>query len=175
MIIKKDMDYAKPSEKEIIIESYKSLIVYISDFCQIKHMNSYKIIIFNSHLQTIDGNDQLMNYKDKILYAKIKENINIKKVENEDNIKYNIFKSIKNLSNRRLYAINHRDDKGNVNRHNKTIFSYAKNSFQTLAMFLFGRKLIHLRRLIPRLDTLVTLPVLSSTSPARLIGRFFRL
>ena len=132
MIIKKDMDYAKPSEKEIIIESYKSLIVYISDFCQIKDMNSYKIIIFNSHLQTIDGNDQLMNYKDKILYAKIKENINIKKVENEDNIKYNIFKSIKNLSNRRLYAINHRDDKGNVNRHNKTIFSYAKNSFQTL-------------------------------------------
>ena len=132
MNIKKDMDYAKPSEKDIIVESYNSLILFISNFCEINDMNKYKIIIFNSHLQTIDGNDQLMNYKENILYAKIKENINIKNVENEDNNNYNIFKSIKNLSNRRLYAINHRDDKGNFNRHNKTIFSLAKNSFQTL-------------------------------------------
>ena len=132
MSIKKDMDYAKPLEKDIIVESYNSLIVFISNFCEIKDMNNYKIIIFNSHLQTIDGNDQLMNYKDNILYAKIKENLNIKKVENEDNSKYNIFKSIKNLSNRRLYPINHRDDKGNANRHNKTFFSYEKKAFRTL-------------------------------------------
>ena len=99
MNIKKDMDYAKPSEKDIIVESYNSLILFISNFCEINDMNKYKIIIFNSHLQTIDGNDQLMNYKENILYAKIKENINIKNVENEDNNNYNIFKSIKNLSN----------------------------------------------------------------------------
>ena len=87
MSIKKNMNYTKPSEKDVIVESYKSLIVFIANFCQIKDMNNYKIVIFNTFLQTIDGNDQLMNYKDKIIYAKIKENKieNLKKVDFEEN------------------------------------------------------------------------------------------
>jgi len=90
MSIKKNMNYTKPSEKDVIVESYKSLIVFIANFCQIKDMNNYKIVIFNTFLQTIDGNDQLMNYKDKIIYAKIKENKieNLKKVDFEENTNY---------------------------------------------------------------------------------------
>ena len=105
MSIKKNMNYTKPSEKDVIVESYKSLIVFIANFCQIKDMNNYKIVIFNTFLQTIDGNDQLMNYKDKIIYEKIKENVNenIKKVDFEENT--NFYKTIKKLNNKRLYII----------------------------------------------------------------------
>jgi hypothetical protein len=105
MNIKKDMNYAKPLEKDIIVESFKSLIVFIANFCQIKDMNNYKIVIFNTFLQTIDGNDQLMNYKDKIIYAKIKENVNenIKKVDFEENT--NFYKTIKKLNNKRLILL----------------------------------------------------------------------
>ena len=129
MNIKKDMNYAKPLEKDIIVESFKSLIVFIANFCQIKDMNKYKIIIFNSYLQTIDGNDQLMNYKDKIIYAKIKENVNIKKVEHGEN---NIFKSLNNLFNKKFLAFNHNDDKGNINKNNEYFVSLDKASFRTL-------------------------------------------
>ena len=129
MSTKKDMTYAKPLEKDIIVESFKSLIVFIANFCQIKDMNKYKIIIFNSYLQTIDGNDQLMNYKDKIIYAKIKENVNIKKVKHGEN---NIFNSLNNLFNKKFLAFNHNDDKGNINKNNKYFVSLDKASFRTL-------------------------------------------
>ena len=132
MNIKKDMNYAKPLEKDIIVESFKSLIVFIANFCQIKDMNNYKIVIFNTFLQTIDGNDQLMNYKDKIIYAKIKENVNenIKKVDFEENT--NFYKTIKKLNNKRLSPINNKDDKGNTIKSNKTLFALVKNSFRDM-------------------------------------------
>ena len=132
MSIKKNMNYTKPSEKDVIVESYKSLIVFIANFCQIKDMNNYKIVIFNTFLQTIDGNDQLMNYKDKIIYAKIKENVNenIKKVDFEENT--NFYKTIKKLNNKRLSPINNKDDKGNTIKSNKTLFALVKNSFRDM-------------------------------------------
>jgi len=132
MSIKKNMNYTKPSEKDVIVESYKSLIVFIANFCQIKDMNNYKIVIFNTFLQTIDGNDQLMNYKDKIIYAKIKENKieNLKKVDFEENTNY--YKTIKKLNNKRLSPINNKNDKGNTIKSNKTLFALVKNSFQDM-------------------------------------------
>ena len=132
MSIKKNMNYIKPSEKDVIVESYKSLIVFIANFCQIKDMNNYKIVIFNTFLQTIDGNDQLMNYKDKIIYAKIKENKieNLKKVDFEENTNY--YKTIKKLNNKRLSPINNKDDKGNTIKSNKTLFALVKNSFRDM-------------------------------------------
>ena len=132
MSIKKNMNYTKPSEKDVIVESYKSLIVFIANFCQIKDMNNYKIVIFNTFLQTIDGNDQLMNYKDKIIYAKIKENKieNLKKVDFEENTNY--YKIIKKLNNKRLSPINNKDDKGNTIKSNKTLFALVKNSFRDM-------------------------------------------
>jgi hypothetical protein len=95
-------------------------------------MNNYKIVIFNTFLQTIDGNDQLMNYKDKIIYAKIKENVNenIKKVDFEENT--NFYKTIKKLNNKRLSPINNKDDKGNTIKSNKTLFALVKNSFRDM-------------------------------------------
>ena len=135
MSIKKNMNYTKPSEKDVIVESYKSLIVFIANFCQIKDMNNYKIVIFNTFLQTIDGNDQLMNYKDKIIYAKIKENVNenIKKVDFEENT--NFYKTIKKLNNKRLSPINNKDDKGNTIKSNKTLFALVNSRYETKRTF----------------------------------------
>lgn len=132
MNIKKTLNYTKPSEKDIIVESYKSLIVFIANFCQIKDMNNHKIVIFNTFLQTIDGNDQLMNYKDKIIYAKIKENINenLKKIDYEENTSN--YKTIKKFPNQIFSPINNRDDKGNIIKSNKTLFALVKKPFRSM-------------------------------------------
>lgn len=123
--IKKNMFYSSPLDNDIIIESYRSLIMLIANFCQLKEINNYKIYLFNSNLNSIEGNEQLLNYKDKIIYAKIKKNI--KKDENEKN---NSFRTIKNILNKRILSIKKRDDKGKIiNNSNNSIFSSVKSSF----------------------------------------------
>ena len=123
--MKKDIFYSNPLDDDIIIENYHSLIMLIINFCELKEVNNYKIYIFNSNLNSIEGNEQLLNYKDRIIYAKIKNNI--KKNENEKN---NSFRTINNILNKRILSINQRDDKGNIiNNSNKSIFSSARTSF----------------------------------------------
>ena len=124
MSIKKDICYTKPLDDDIIVESYRSLIILITNFCKLEDINKYKIIIFNSDLHSIEGNEQLMNYKDKIIYAKIK--INIKKNENEKN--NNNFIKLKKVFSTKLLPIKQLDDKGNIIDNNDQSFSPLKIS-----------------------------------------------
>lgn len=78
-IQKKDISYAKPLIEDIIIKNYRELITLVINFLEMKDINHYKIMIFNDSLNFIEGNEQLMNYKNKILYDKINENIKKKK------------------------------------------------------------------------------------------------
>ena len=128
MKINKNMSYRTPLDDDIIIDSYHSLIMLVATFCELKEINHYKIIIFNSDLNSIEGDEQLLNYRDIIIYAKI--NQNIKKNESEKN---NNFRSIKNILNKRMLSITQRDNQGNIIfNHNKSFFSSVKSSFLNL-------------------------------------------
>ena len=117
-ISKKDISYAKPLIEDIIIKNYRELITLVINFLEMKDINHYKIMIFNDSLNFIEGNEQLMNYKNKILYAKINENI--KKEETEKN---NNFRIIDNTSNKIALSYNNKDN--NI----KKLFSAIKPTF----------------------------------------------
>ena len=117
-ISKKDISYAKPLIEDIIIKNYRELITLVINFLEMKDINHYKIMIFNDSLNFIEGNEQLMNYKNKILYAKINENI--KKEETEKNINFRI---IDNTSNKIALSYNNKDN--NI----KKLFSAIKPTF----------------------------------------------
>jgi len=122
--ISKDITFERPLKEDIIISNYRELILFVEKYCELKDVSKYRIIIFNSDLHTIEGNDQLMNYKDIILYAKIVENI--KKNENEKNDNY---KSLKKLFEMKLHSFKERDDKINIIHTKKVDFSSTNDSF----------------------------------------------
>ena len=92
---KKPISFPKPKDDDIIIEEYKELIDLIIDSCSFVYYNKYKIHIYTDNLLIIETNDQLLSYKGRILYAKIKEyknkisDINIKNKSYDMNILYN--------------------------------------------------------------------------------------
>ena len=129
--INKDVAYTKPLIEDIIVGSYRELVMFVINFCQIKDINKYKIIIFNSDLHSIENNEQLMNYKETIIYAKINENIKQKESEKNNN-----FITIKKILNKRILSTKERDDKGNIiNNSNKSILSSKKSVKSSFLIF----------------------------------------
>ena len=124
LIINKDITFERPLKEDIIISNYRELILLVEKYCELKDVSKYRIFIFNSDLHSIEGNDQLMNYKDIILYAKIVEQI--KKNENEINDNY---QSVKKLFDMKLHHFKERDDKGNIILTKRDIFSSMNDSF----------------------------------------------
>ena len=122
MNIKRDISYVKPLDDDIFVENYRGLIKLVANFGELKDITHCKIILFNTDLRTIEGNEQLMNYKGKIIYAKIIENI--KYIEDE---KTYTIKTIKNTFNKRLSAIKDRDEDGNIS--NKFLSSSMRSTF----------------------------------------------
>ena len=120
MNFKKDISYTKPSDNDIFIENYNDLIKFIINFFELN--DRIKIILFNTDLRAIEGNEQLMNYKEKIIYAKIIGNIKIFEEEKTFSIK-----AIKNTFNRRLSAIKKRDEDGNIS--NKFLSSSIRSTY----------------------------------------------
>ena len=136
MKIKKDVAYTKPQEEDIIVESYRALIILITNFCEIKDINRHKIMIFNADLHSIESNEQLMNYKDKIIYVKINENIK-KNINEENNI--NSLRTIKKALNKRL-SFNIRDDKGNIINHSNPSILFSEKSVKYPLFILKPKK-----------------------------------
>ena len=106
----KDITIERPLKEDIIITNYRELISFIENYCELKDINKYRVIIFNSDLHSIKGNEQLLNYKDVILYAKVV--VNIKKNEKEKE-KNNNYKLIKNLFQMKLFPFKKIDNKEN--------------------------------------------------------------
>ena len=128
MKMKKVVTYSKPLDDYIFIENYQSLIFLVANFCELGDLNQYKIFLFNSDLNLIAGDEQLLNYKDRIIYAKIKQNI--KKNEPEKN---NSFRTFKKIVNKKILSITQRDDKGQIiNNSNKSFFSSGRSSFYNI-------------------------------------------
>ena len=123
----KDITIERPLKEDIIITNYRELISFIENYCELKDINKYRVIIFNSDLHSIKGNEQLLNYKDVILYAKVVENIKKNEKEKEKN---NNYKLIKNLFQIKLFPFKKIDNKENNIYTKRDIFLPRNDSFQ---------------------------------------------